>query len=116
MPVEVKPRRSPPNPNHLHSASMAMWDVTISCRDGSRLRMSERRDHAPFIGGTFETADAGQIIKARIDTCREEKPIGGSHSFPSHSERNIKSAKVIPCRFPAPWTVEDHNNVGRNAE
>ena len=87
MPVEVKPRRfPPPNPNHLHLASMAMWDVTISCRDGSRLRMSERRDHAPFIGGTFETADAGQIIKARIDTCREEKPIGGSHFF-SRSQR-----------------------------
>jgi hypothetical protein len=53
---------------------MAIWEIMISCRDGSRLRMSERRDHAPFIGGTFETADTGQTIKARIDACHEEKP------------------------------------------
>jgi hypothetical protein len=36
--------------------------------------MSERRDHAPLKGGIFETADTGQIIKARIDACHEEKP------------------------------------------
>jgi hypothetical protein len=35
----------------------------------------------PFKGGTFETADTGQIIKARIDSCREERPIGWSHPF-----------------------------------
>jgi len=60
---------------------MAVWEITIACRDGSRLRLSERRGQAPFIGGTFETADTGQIIKARIDACREEKPNGWAIPF-----------------------------------
>jgi hypothetical protein len=58
---------------------MAMWEITIACRDGSRLRFTERRDYAPEKDGTFETADTGQIIKARIDAYREEKP-GGSRA------------------------------------
>jgi hypothetical protein len=60
---------------------MGMWQITITCSDGSRLRLSERRDHAPLKGGIFDTADTGQIVKARIDTCREEKPNGWSHPF-----------------------------------
>jgi hypothetical protein len=48
---------------------------------GSRLRLSERRDHTPLKGDIFETADTGQIIKARIEACREEKPNGWGHPF-----------------------------------
>ena len=62
-------------------ALMAMWEITITCRDGSRLRLSERRDHAPLKGDIFDTADTGQIIKARIDACREGKPNGWGHPF-----------------------------------
>jgi hypothetical protein len=51
---------------------MAMWEITITCRDGSRLRLSERRDHALLKGDIFATADTGQIIKARIDAYHEE--------------------------------------------
>ena len=52
----------------LHLAVMAMWEITITCRDGSRLRLSERRDDAPLKGDIFDTADTGQIIKARGST------------------------------------------------
>jgi predicted ATPase len=57
-------------------ALMATWEITITCRDGSRLRFSERRDYAPHKGDILETADTGQTIKARIDAYREEKPAG----------------------------------------
>jgi hypothetical protein len=57
---------------------MAMWGITITCRDGSRLRFSDQRDGAPQKGDIIETADAGHVIKARIDACREEKQLGGS--------------------------------------
>jgi hypothetical protein len=57
---------------------MATWEITISCRNGSRLRFSELRGHAPRKGEIIETADAGKIIKARIDAYREEKQPGGS--------------------------------------
>jgi hypothetical protein len=36
-----------------------------------------RKDPAPQQGDIVETLDAGPIIKARIDACREEK-VGGS--------------------------------------
>jgi hypothetical protein len=55
---------------------MTMWEITITCRDGSRLHFSERRDPSPLKGDVFETAETGQIIKARIDAYREEKPSG----------------------------------------
>jgi hypothetical protein len=55
-----------------------MWEITITCRDGSRLRFSELRGQAPKKGAIIETADAGKIIKARIDSYREEKQPGGS--------------------------------------
>ena len=71
------------------------WEITITCRDGSRLRFSELRGHAPQKGEIFETADAGQIIKARIDAYREEKPEWLAPSlFPGHGDRNIRSAEV----------------------
>jgi hypothetical protein len=60
---------------------MGMWEITITCRDGSRLRLSERRDYAPLKGGIFDTAGTGQIVKARIDTYHEEKPSGWRHPF-----------------------------------
>jgi len=60
---------------------MAMWEITITCRDGSRLHFSERRDPSPLKGDVFETAETGQIIKARIDACHEENPSGWRHPF-----------------------------------
>ena len=62
-------------------ALMATWEITITCRDGSRLRFSERRDYAPHKGDILETADTGQTIKARIDAYREEKPAGSRPPF-----------------------------------
>ena len=62
----------------LHMALMATWEITISCRDGSRLHFSERRGNAPQKGEIVQTADAGQIIKARIDACHKKPPIGGT--------------------------------------
>ena len=56
---------------------MPMWEITITCHDGTRLRLSEWRDPAPHKGDVVETLDTGQIIKARIDAYREEK-VGGS--------------------------------------
>ena len=38
-------------------------------------------DHAPLKGDIFDTADAGQTIKARIDACHEENPSGWRHPF-----------------------------------
>ena len=61
-----------------HMAMMAMWGITITCRDASRLRYSELRDGAPQQGEIIETADAGQVIKARIDACYKEGPKEGS--------------------------------------
>jgi hypothetical protein len=61
--------------------SMTMWEITITCRDGSRLHFSERRDPSPLKGDVFETAETGQIIKARIDAYREEKPSGWRPPF-----------------------------------
>ena len=53
---------------------MATWEITITCRDGSRLRLSDRIDHAPLKGEIFDTADIGQTVKARIDAYRQERP------------------------------------------
>jgi hypothetical protein len=64
-------------PNQSTLALMAMWEITITCHDGTRLRLSEWRDAAPHKGEVVETVDTGQIIKAMIDVCREEK-VGGS--------------------------------------
>ena len=61
-----------------HMALMAMWGITITCRDASRLRYSELRDGSPQQGEIIEIADAGQVIKARIDACHKEGPKGGS--------------------------------------
>jgi len=60
---------------------MATWEITITCRDGSRLHFSERRDTAPQKGDMFDTAETGQIIKARIDACHEENPSGWRPPF-----------------------------------
>jgi hypothetical protein len=59
-------------------ALMATWEITITRRDGSRLRFSELRGHEPRKGEIIETADAGNMIKARIDACREERPPGSA--------------------------------------
>ena len=66
-----------PNPNRSTLGLMATWEMTITCHDGTRLRLSEWRDPAPQKGEVVETLDTGQTIKARIDSWREEK-VGGS--------------------------------------
>jgi hypothetical protein len=70
----------------LHWLLMAMWEMTITCHDGTRLRLSEWRDPAPQKGDVVETLDTGQTIKARIDSWREEK-VGGSRSPFFRSQR-----------------------------
>ena len=62
-------------------ALMATWEITIACHDGSRLRFSELKGHAPKKGEIIETADAGKIIKAKIDTYREERSTGSRPPF-----------------------------------
>jgi hypothetical protein len=69
----------PPLP--LYMALMATWEITITCRDGSRLRFSELRGHVPKKGEIIETADAGKIIKAKIDAYREEQSNGSRPPF-----------------------------------
>jgi hypothetical protein len=54
-----------------------MWEITISCGDGSRLRFTEQKDAEPQKGDIVEIEDAGQTIRAMIDACPEEK-VGGS--------------------------------------
>jgi hypothetical protein len=89
---------------------MAMWEITITCRDGSRLRFSDQRDSAPEKGDIFDTADTGQIAKARIDVCREEKPNGWGH--PSrHGDRNLKSADLCPIAFRCLGPSRTHNDA-----
>src|SRR5215472_13487002 len=56
---------------------MITWEITVKCRNGSRLRFSERSDSAPNVGELVQTADGGQIVKARIDTCHQIPPKGG---------------------------------------
>ena len=67
--------------------------------DGSRLRVVERRDGAPIV----QTADATQIIKAKIDAYREEKLSGGSSPpfFPGHGDGNIKPGRSDAPPLPA---------------
>ena len=62
-------------------ALMATWEITITCRDGSRLRFSELRAYAPKEGEIIETADAGKILKAKIDAYREERSTGSRPPF-----------------------------------
>jgi len=57
-----------------------MWEITITCRDGSQLRFSEQRGGLPEKGEVFGV-DVGQIIRARIDTYREKTSGGSRHPF-----------------------------------
>jgi hypothetical protein len=59
---------------------MAMWEITITCRDGSRLRFTEQRGDPPQKGDIFEV-DVGRTIKAKIDDYREERPSGWRPPF-----------------------------------
>jgi hypothetical protein len=79
---------------------MATWEITITRRDGSRLRVTEQRGDPPQKGEIFEV-DVGQILKARIDAYREERP-GGSRPpfFQVTATRNLMSAAVTPRRLP----------------
>jgi hypothetical protein len=100
-----------PTPNHLDLASMAMCEITITCRDGSRLRLSERRDYAQLKGDIFDTAEyrADNQGEDRRLSRREPEWLAPS-LFPGHSG-NLKSAKVMTRRFPPPWTVEEMTSL-----
>ena len=75
-----------------------MWEITITCHDGTRLRLLEWRDAAPRKGEVVETGDTGQIIKAMIDACREEKVGWFTPAlFPGHRDRGLKSADMKPA-------------------
>jgi hypothetical protein len=77
-PAVCPPGRIPNQPLKTRREVFAIVSCrSISCRDGSRRRFTEQRDGEPQKGDIVETADSGQIIKARIDGNREEKP-GGS--------------------------------------
>jgi hypothetical protein len=80
----------------LHMALMAMWEITITCRDSSRLRFSEFRSRAPQKGEIVEMADAGTTIKARIDAYSEErfKASGGCPQAPKAERRSGHRAPV----------------------
>lgn len=54
------------------------WEITIKCRDGLRLHFSEQNASPPANGEIVQTANAGQIIKARIDSCYKRPPQGGN--------------------------------------
>jgi hypothetical protein len=58
-------------------ALVTTWEITVKCRNGSRLRFSERSDSVPNVGELVQTADGGEIVQARIDTCRQIPPRGG---------------------------------------
>jgi hypothetical protein len=85
----------------LPMARMARWQITITCRDGSRLRFSELRRSAPKKGEIVQTADAGQIIKARIDACHK-KPEGMYKGQPASIDadqvRKLKGEGLGPHR------------------
>jgi hypothetical protein len=75
-----------------------MLEITITCHDGTRLRLSEWRDAAPHKGEVVETVETGQKIKAMIDVCREEKV--GVHAGPFSKSLRPKS-KSRPTPLPA---------------
>ena len=81
----------------LHWVVMAMWEMTITCHDGTRLRLSELRDPGPQNGDVVETLDTGQIRQNYF--LREEK-VGGSRPpfFSGHTDRNLRLTEV-PLRF-----------------
>ena len=90
---------------------MAIWEITITCRDGSRLHFSERRDSAPQKGEIFEV-DVGQIIKARIDAYREEKPSSWRPPFFQVTATELlKSSTSRPAGSRRPGPVQDHNDA-----
>ena len=55
----------------------AMWEITITCRNGSRLRFSERRSRGPRKGEIVQTVDGGTIVKAMIEAFHEQPKGGG---------------------------------------
>jgi hypothetical protein len=58
-------------------AVKATWEITITCRDSSRLRFTEFRSRAPQMGEIVQAADAGQTIKATIKAYHEQPKAGG---------------------------------------
>jgi hypothetical protein len=83
-------------------ALMATWEITITCHDGSRLRFSELRGHAPKKDEIIETADAGKIIKAKIDACHKNPPNRGQlpRIFQGPGQRNIElQPEGVECRW-----------------
>jgi hypothetical protein len=76
-------------------ALMATWEITITCRDGSRPRFSALRGSAPQMGGIVEMADAGQTIKATIDACHKKPPMGVPPPFSRSWRAKSKSRREV---------------------
>ena len=75
-------------------ALMATWEITIKCRNGSRLRFSERSDSAPDVGELVQTADGG---KDRYLPPNTAKGRSCSRLFPRERDRNINSLRITPA-------------------
>ena len=54
----------------------ATWEITITCRDASRLRFSELRGDPPCKGEIVQTVGGGPIIKAKIESFHEQPKAG----------------------------------------
>jgi hypothetical protein len=83
---------------------IAMWEITITCHDDTRLRLSDWTDAAPHKGEVVETVDTGSDYR-RLS--RREAAWLAPSLFPGQGDGNVKSPGATPRRFPPPWTVED---------
>jgi hypothetical protein len=95
-------RRFPPPQAGISLAGlMVMWEITITCRDGSRLRLSERRDHAPLQGRHLR--HCGHRADNQGEDRHPSRRTAGwlaPSLFPGHGDRDIKSAKVTTPAAP----------------
>jgi hypothetical protein len=70
--------------------SYANVEITIICRDGSRLRLAERRDYAPLKGDIFDTADTGLDNQGEDRRLREKSQGGARRSLSRLRRPNFK--------------------------
>jgi hypothetical protein len=69
-------------------ALMATWEITIACHDGSRLRFSDLKGHAPKKGEIIETAECRENNQSE-DRRLSRKAVNWlpPSLFPGHGER-----------------------------
>jgi hypothetical protein len=85
-----------PSANRLHMALMAMWEITITCRDGSRLRFSELRGQAPKKGRDLRGRRRPNNQSEDRRLSRGEPEWLAPSLFPGHGDRIVKSADMKP--------------------